>query len=109
MNITNIVGQKTQAYINKNKFNGETKMPTTKTTTTNVETPVNHFKRIANARLHRAIYAIELLGNCVGAGYEHTTAQENTIETKVLETLQLTLNNLQNPKEKKAETKKMLL
>lgn len=109
MNVKNIVGQKTNDYINslKGKQIMNTKTETTKTVKT--ETPMTHFKRIANARLHRALYAIELIGNCVGDGYEHTDEQVNVIEAKLLEQLQKTLDNLNNPKAAVVKKQPMLL
>jgi hypothetical protein len=109
MNVKNIVGQKTSDYINSLKGNKTMATETKTKATTKTETAINHFKRVANARLHRAIYAIELLGNCVGDGYEHTDEQVNVIETKLLEQLQKSLNNLNDPKAKAAKKQPMLL
>jgi hypothetical protein len=62
-----------------------------------VETPVQHFNRICGGRVGRAKYAIELIGNCVGSGYEHTDGQVDKIESVLLDELQKTLDKLRSP------------
>lgn len=61
------------------------------------ETPTKHFKRIAGGRLGRAEYAIELIGNCIGPGYEHTDEQVEFIQEKLLSAVTRAVEKLQAP------------
>lgn len=44
------------------------------------EHPATRFKRVGNARLNKALDAIELVGNLTGPTYESTPEQIDTIQ-----------------------------
>lgn len=69
-----------------------------KTVEKKIETPVKRFQRIAGARVGRAKYALELIGNCNGVNYEYTEQQVDKIETVLLDTVSKTLDALRNPR-----------
>ena len=124
MNVINIVGQKTQDYINKNKLIGDKKMkqltlntkqeatetvPETETTkaaktisrkingTVKKLTPTENFIHAADKRLQYLDYQFELLGKMIGSQYEKTDEMLDVIETEILDMASKALDSLRNP------------
>lgn len=59
-----------------------------KTTIPENETKKVKFKRLCQPRVNKAIKAIELIGNCAGAGYEYTPDDVALIIATLAKTLE---------------------
>ena len=115
-NITNIVGKKTNDYINSIKGNKTMKQLTlsTKPETTETKiaktvsrkingivkklTPTENFIRQSNYRLNILDKQFEQLGKMVGNNYERTDGMIDVIEIEILNMASKALDDLRNPK-----------
>jgi len=120
-NITNIVGKKTNDYINSIKGNKTMKQLTLNTKTETVSetaaetktaktvsrkingtvkklTPTENFIHAADKRLQYLDYQFELLGKMVGGQYERTDEMLDVIESEILDMASKAMDSLRNPK-----------
>lgn len=62
------------------------------------ESRADAFKRLANARVNKAIKMIALIGNLAGPQYESTTEQHDAIQRALVLQLDATMNKLRKVK-----------